>query len=76
MATKVKAVVTIDADKCKGCALCVRACPKDILEISRDRLNDRGYHPAELREPEECNACAACARTCPDVVITIEKEVG
>lgn len=65
--------LTINDERCKGCALCVRACPKNILRLSESKLNSKGYHPAELTDPEQCVACASCARTCPDAVIEIEK---
>lgn len=66
--------LTIDENRCKGCGLCVRACPKKIMALSKTKLNEKGYHPAELIDPASCIACASCARTCPDAVITIEKE--
>lgn len=66
--------VTINEIVCKGCGLCVRACPKNVLALSRTRLNAKGYHPAEVADPENCIGCASCARTCPDVAIRIEKE--
>ena len=65
---------TINEERCKGCGLCVRAWPKKILQISKTKLNTKGYHPAEMTDISACIACAACARTCPDVVIHIEKE--
>lgn len=65
--------VIINEEKCKGCGLCVRACPKKILALSTKKLNSKGYHPAEVTDMEACIACASCARTCPDAVITIEK---
>lgn len=65
--------LTIDEERCKGCGLCVRACPKNIMALSKSKLNSRGYHPAEVVDIEACIACASCARTCPDVVIEIEK---
>lgn len=67
------AKVTIVEELCKGCGLCVRACPKKIMQLSKTKLNSKGYHPAEVVDPGACIACAACARTCPDVVITVEK---
>ncbi|HIS72467.1 MAG TPA: 4Fe-4S binding protein [Candidatus Scatomorpha pullicola] len=65
---------TINEELCKGCGLCVRACPKKILQLSKTKLNAKGYHPAEMTDIDACIACASCARTCPDVVIRIEKE--
>ncbi len=66
--------VTINEDLCKGCGLCARACPKGCIELSKAKINAKGYHPAEVVKPEECIGCASCARTCPDVVIRIEKD--
>ena len=66
--------VMINELLCKGCGLCVRACPKGVLALSKTKLNAKGYHPAEPVNPEECIGCASCARTCPDVAIRIERE--
>jgi len=66
--------VSINEELCKGCGLCVRNCPKKILEISKTKLNAKGYYTAEVTDMEACTACASCARICPDVVIRIEKE--
>ena len=65
--------LTIFSEKCKGCGLCVRACPKQLLSLSPHTLNTKGYQPAVIGDMKACTACAACARTCPDVAIEIEK---
>ena len=66
--------VSINELVCKGCGLCVRACPKNVLALSKTKRNAKGYHPAEVAVPEACIACASCARTCPDVAIRIAKD--
>ena len=66
--------VTINELLCKGCGLCARACPKNVLALSRTKLNLKGYHPAEVVDQAAYIGCASCARTCPDVAIRIEKE--
>ena len=66
------AKLTFNTDFCKGCGLCVTACPKKIVALSSD-LNKRGYHPAEVVEQDKCIGCAFCATMCPDCVITVEK---
>ncbi len=66
--------ITFASDLCKGCGLCVDACPKKIVALDGDRLNAKGYHPAYCTDPAACIACAMCATMCPDVVIRIEKE--
>ena len=70
MAKKVQGYIEIDKDKCKGCELCVVACPKDIIRMSKD-VNGKGYHYAEFFNPEPCVGCADCAVVCPDGVITV-----
>lgn len=66
--------LTINELVCKGCGLCVRACPKGVLQLSKTKLNAKGYHPAEAANAADCIGCASCARTCPDVAIKIEKD--
>ena len=67
--------VTFREDRCKGCELCVSACPKKIIHIAEDRLNAKGFKPAEVTEPEKCIGCAFCATMCLDLVIEVEKDV-
>ena len=67
------AKLTIRTERCKGCGLCARLCPKGIVALSKTKLNSKGYHPAEITDIEACIACASCARTCPDTAIEIEK---
>lgn len=65
--------VTIVEKLCKGCGLCVQACPRKIMQLSKTRLNEKGYPPAEVSDMDMCTACASCAKMCPDSVITVEK---
>lgn len=64
----------LDDKRCKGCELCVNACPKGVLALDEHRLNEKGYHPAQAVYPEKCIGCLSCALFCPDVVITILRE--
>ena len=40
------AKVTFAENVCKGCGLCVTACPKKIVELDASKLNAKGHHPA------------------------------
>ena len=59
---------------CKGCELCVSACPQDVLELDMERLTPKGYHPARIFK-DGCTGCAICALVCPDAAITVYREI-
>ncbi len=67
------AKISFKTDVCKGCGLCVSACPKHIVELDETVLNAKGHHPAKCMDVAACVGCASCAMMCPDCVITIEK---
>lgn len=67
------AKITINELLCKGCEMCVNACPKGLLALSKTKLNAKGYHPAEMTDQSKCTGCKSCATMCPDIAITVEK---
>ncbi len=64
--------VVIDIEKCKGCEVCIAACPKDVLALSPN-VNSKGYHYA-VKVNADCIGCANCAVVCPDAVIKVYRE--
>ncbi len=56
--------IEIDTAECKGCGLCVEACPPDVL-FQVDWLNHYGYHPAQYRG-SGCTGCGICFFVCPE----------
>lgn len=68
-----KGNVIFDQDLCKGCELCVKACPKGIVSIDEHRINKKGYNPATVVDMDQCTGCTSCATMCPDQVITVER---
>ena len=67
------AKLTIRTDSCKGCGLCIEACPKHLLEIAKDVINAKGHHPVRITAEADCVGCAACATMCPDCIISVER---
>lgn len=58
---------------CKGCQLCIDACPKKILALDTAKVNIKGYNPVTCTDMGPCTACAICAKICPDSVISVER---
>ena len=67
------AYVTINAEGCKGCLLCIEYCPRESLGCA-EGINRRGVHPAEQQNPDRCTGCRICALVCPDVCIEVYKD--
>lgn len=65
--------IIVDENVCKGCEMCVHACPRKIIALNKEKINAKGYHPAQLIDEEQCIGCAMCATMCPDVAITVER---
>ncbi len=59
-----RGAVTIDAEECKGCGLCVEACVPKVLALG-ERLNRFGYHTA-VYSGRGCNGCGLCFWACPE----------
>lgn len=64
--------VIVDNNICKGCEMCVAACPKSILALDRLITNNKGYHPAHVTDESQCTGCGSCTIMCPDVAIRVE----
>ncbi|HEY3336783.1 MAG TPA: 4Fe-4S dicluster domain-containing protein [Candidatus Limnocylindrales bacterium] len=63
--------VVVADERCKGCGLCVDACPPGVLVLDERFVNAMGHHVARLVDADACTSCAKCARVCPDAVLTI-----
>lgn len=67
--------IIIDFERCKGCELCLLACPPHVITLAQ-QLNSQGYRPAVLLDPDDkCTGCALCAVVCPDACITVFRDI-
>lgn len=58
--------VTVDTDKCVGCAQCVDVCPVGVYEM-KDEKSD----PVNA---DECVGCESCVEVCEGHCITVEEQ--
>lgn len=71
---KISGIIVVDTERCKGCGLCVEACPKKIVALTPKAVNKKGYPYAIQTETDKCNGCTACAIVCPDGCITVYRK--
>lgn len=66
--------VQVLTERCKGCGLCIAACPRGNLAIGQE-FNAQGYaHVVWAEGDKKCNSCAFCAEMCPDTALLVFKE--
>lgn len=68
--------VTLFSQACKGvedCGICKFVCPKSLF-IDSENMNEAGYIPVEMIDPDQCTACGNCMVFCPDFAIVVEAE--
>lgn len=70
-----RGAVQIDGDECKGCGLCVEACPPKVISLSAG-LNHYGYRTASYAGAG-CTGCGICFLACPEPgAITVLRRAG
>lgn len=63
--------ILIDQERCKGCGLCAKFCPKQVIGHN-GTFNKAGYDYVEAKN-DDCISCGICAQVCPDRAITVTK---
>jgi 2-oxoglutarate ferredoxin oxidoreductase subunit delta len=59
-----RGLLRVNEDECKGCGLCVAACPPHVIALS-ERLNHFSYRTATY-EGAGCTGCGICFLACPE----------
>ena len=59
-----RGLLRIDANECKGCGLCIEACPPTVIKMG-DEINHYGYRTAEY-SGAGCTGCGICFMACPE----------
>ncbi len=57
-------LTVIQPEICKGCGLCIAACPQNVLKF-HEKFNSKGYHYAYYIG-EGCTGCNVCFYACPE----------
>jgi NAD-dependent dihydropyrimidine dehydrogenase PreA subunit len=57
--------IDVDQNLCKGCGVCVNACPRHCLVIGKV-INEIGYPAMEFMKEATCSACGLCFYVCPE----------
>ena len=63
-AKRERGLLRVDVNECKGCGLCVEACPPKVIGMS-ERLNHYGYRTA-VYAGSGCTGCGICFMVCPE----------
>jgi 2-oxoglutarate ferredoxin oxidoreductase subunit delta len=61
-----KVRISIVPRYCKGCEICVKLCPTQVLGMDMFKV--------KVVDLDKCTACNACELRCPDFAIFIEKK--
>ena len=72
--SKIKGAIVVDIGRCKGCSLCVEACPQHVTALAEKKVNVHGYRYVEAVVPDACVGGTSCAIVCPDGCITVYRK--
>ncbi|MCL5966623.1 MAG: 4Fe-4S binding protein [Deltaproteobacteria bacterium] len=61
-----KVKISIIPRYCKGCEICVKLCPTQVLGMD--------MFTVKVVDIDKCTVCMACELRCPDFAIFVEKK--
>lgn len=62
------ATLKLNADKCRGCGICVDVCPHSVFKLEGKK--------AQIVDLDSCMECGACAKNCAFAAISVSPGVG
>ena len=68
----IRGTIRVATELCKGCELCVQACPQNSMAMS-SQINKKGYRYVMLVQ-DNCTGCLNCALVCPEAAITVYRQ--
>lgn len=69
--SRLQGAIEINQERCKGCGLCIEACPKKIIAFAGKSVNKHGYPYITADNTDTCIGCSSCGIVCPDGCITV-----
>lgn len=62
------ATLTLNQEKCCGCAMCVQVCPHNVFILNGEKV--------QIDAKDSCMECGACAGNCPTGALLVNPGVG
>ena len=79
-------IAEVDEEKCTSCGACVKACPKNIIELRKKGPKSRRIYVSCVNKDKgaaarkacanACIGCGKCAKECPFEAITVTNNVA
>jgi NAD-dependent dihydropyrimidine dehydrogenase PreA subunit len=63
--------VSVDEDRCRGCATCVDVCPKGVYELYQLDRKRR----SRVVDLAACEQCTSCVKQCPEGAVVAEPPI-
>jgi len=60
-----------DPEKCKGCSICLKVCPRQVLSWA-----DGEKKKVAVTDSDSCIECGACMLNCPFGALSVEAGAG
>lgn len=60
--------LSLDSDKCVGCAMCETVCPHAVFETLENKI--------VIIDKDSCMECGACALNCPTDALAVNPGTG